>query len=467
MNCKRAALAILALSACVGAQNVPVSLSAGKLIPKIVCATNEKQSYALYLPSSFSENRKWPIVYGFDPGGRGMVAVETIRAAAEKYGYIVAASNNSRNGPQGRPSEAAQAMWVDTEQRLPVDPARRYFAGMSGGARVASALAQGCHGCVAGVIANAAGFPPNAMPGRDSKFAYFAAVGNGDMNYPEFVDLRPRLDSLGIPYRIRIFEGEHGWAPPEVWDEALNWMDIQAMARGLAPRDDARIDKTLADDLARARHFEIRREWLAERREYQAITRDFTGLADATIAKKRAAELERDKEAAQQEKQEKEDIDRQNRLMSGPSAQMEQIPSGDLDGASLQELRSTIAGLKHEAAHTSNGRERLVRKRALGGLVIQAFESSQGSMEQKDFRSALSYLDLAAAGSENLGWVHFQRARAYAGSSDKKHMLDELKLALAAEFHPPTALDADEFAGYRQDPQFQVLRDDWINPPKR
>lgn len=313
MNCKRAALAILALSACVGAQNVPVSLSAGKLIPKIVCATNEKQSYALYLPSSFSENRKWPIVYGFDPGGRGMVAVETIRAAAEKYGYIVAASNNSRNGPQGRPSEAAQAMWVDTEQRLPVDPARRYFAGMSGGARVASALAQGCHGCVAGVIANAAGFPPNAMPGRDSKFAYFAAVGNGDMNYPEFVDLRPRLDSLGIPYRIRIFEGEHGWAPPEVWDEALNWMDIQAMARGLAPRDDARIDKTLADDLARARHFEIRREWLAERREYQAITRDFTGLADATIAKKRAAELERDKEAAQQEKQEKEDIDRQNR----------------------------------------------------------------------------------------------------------------------------------------------------------
>jgi hypothetical protein len=63
--------------------------------------------------------------------------------------------------------------------------------------------------------------------------------------------------------------------------------------------------------------------------------------------------------------------------------------------------------------------------------------------------------------------VHFQRARAYAGSGDKKHMLDELKLALAADFHPPTALEADEFAPYRQDPQFQIVSKDWISLPKR
>jgi hypothetical protein len=94
-------------------------------------------------------------------------------------------------------------------------------------------------------------------------------------------------------------------------------------------------------------------------------------------------------------------------------------------------------------------------------LLIQAFESSQRSLEQKDFRDALRYLDLAAAGSDNLGWVHFQRARAYAGSGDKNHMLDELKLSLAADFHPPTGLDANEFAAYREDPQFQALNSEW------
>jgi hypothetical protein len=43
--------------------------------------------------------RKWPIIYLFDPLARGEVAVEAVRAAAEKFGYIVVASNNSRNGP--------------------------------------------------------------------------------------------------------------------------------------------------------------------------------------------------------------------------------------------------------------------------------------------------------------------------------------------------------------------------------
>jgi hypothetical protein len=426
-----------------------------------VCTANDKQSYALYLPSTYSANRKWPIIYVFDPGGRGAIAVETIRAAAEKYGYIVVGSNNSRNGPQGRSTDAAQAMWVDTQQRFPVDEARRYFAGMSGGARVATALALGCHGCVAGVIANAAGFPINAVPDHDTKFAYFAAVGNADMNYPEFVELRPRLNAAAISYRIRIFEGEHDWAPPEVWDEALKWMDVQAMARGLIARDTARIEKALRDDMIRARGFEAKRDWLAALREYEAITRDFAGMADTSAANTRAAELAKDKEATKQEKQEKEDIAKQNRLMSGPSAQMQMIASGGLDGAALQDLRNTMAGLKHDAAHISNERERLVRRRTLAGLVIEAFESSQRSLEQKDFRDALTYLDLAAAGSDSLGWVHFQRARAFAELNDKNHMLDELEQSLAAGFHPPTALDAEEFSAYRKDSRFQALAGEW------
>ena len=34
-----------------------------------------------------------------DPGARGRAIVETYQAAAEQYGYIVAGSNTSRNGP--------------------------------------------------------------------------------------------------------------------------------------------------------------------------------------------------------------------------------------------------------------------------------------------------------------------------------------------------------------------------------
>ena len=61
----------------------------------------------------------------------------------------------------GGSAEAAVAVWQDTQQRFAVDVHRRYVAGMSGAARVATSIALSCGDCVAGVIANAAGFPPD------------------------------------------------------------------------------------------------------------------------------------------------------------------------------------------------------------------------------------------------------------------------------------------------------------------
>src|SRR5262249_39350296 len=147
-------------------------------------------------------------------------------------------------------------MLDDTQLRLPVDRRRLYVTGMSGGSRVAASVALSCGDCVAGGIANAAGFPPGAAPPHPMEFAYFAALGNTDFNYPEFVRLRRQLDKEEARYRVRVFEGPHGWAPTEVWLEALNWMDIQAMANGTLPRDSARITASLQEIFARAEAFE-------------------------------------------------------------------------------------------------------------------------------------------------------------------------------------------------------------------
>jgi poly(3-hydroxybutyrate) depolymerase len=84
--------------------------------------------------------------------------VQAVQAAAERLGYIVAASNNSRNGPVPGSAAAANAVWQDTHERFPVDERRRYLGGMSDGARVATAIALSYGGCAAGVIATAAGF---------------------------------------------------------------------------------------------------------------------------------------------------------------------------------------------------------------------------------------------------------------------------------------------------------------------
>jgi dienelactone hydrolase len=445
------------------AAQAPLPLPVGVVIPKVACAANPKQTYALYLPSNYSASRKWPIIYVFDPGAQGQSAAETVRAAAEKFGYIVAASNNSSNGPMSGSAEAADALWQDTQQRFPVDERRRYLAGMSGGARVATRLALSCQDCPAGVIANAAGFPIGAEPTRSMKFAYFAGVGNADFNYAEFVELRPKLDDAGARYRIRVFEGQHGWAPPEVWLEALNWMDIQAMAAGSLPRDQSRIQQSLAEAMATARKFEEKNDWLSAVREYQFVVRDFNGLADVTAAQARVSELSKDKRVKAGEKDEASAIAQQARLTSVPSAQLEAVASGNLDASALMELRRDISDLKKQAtdAGKANDPRTLIVRRALGDLIVQAYESGQRSLEKKNYRVALLYFDLAAAGSVHSGWAHYQRAIVYALMSDKDGTFAELRLASAAGFHDVSALEAPEFQAFRGLPQFQALSAEW------
>ena len=460
---KMGAVATCCALLCIGvfAQTGDV-LPTGTVTSKVVCAGNPQQTYAVYLPSQYSTKKRWPIIYAFDPLARGNAAVEAMRAAAEKYGYIVAASNNSRNGAEAMSTEAAKAMWQDTLQRFSLDERRRYFAGMSGGARLATALALNCN-CVAGVIANAAGFPQGRKVSAALKFAYFASVGNADFNFPEFIDLRRQLEETGAQYRIRIFDGQHGWAPEDVWLEALNWMDLQAMRAGVVERDPIRIQQSYDAAMQKASQWSSAKDFLAAYREYQSIAREFAGLLDVTAAQKAAQELTNEKRIKSAEKQESTEANDQGRLMAGPSAQIEQLASGNLPPQDVMALRDTLATMLRQARSSLAAKDArsLVLRRALGNLVIQAFEAGQSSMDQRNYSTALSLFDVVVAGAGNAGWGHYHRARVYAIMADKKHMLSELKLASTTGFRDASALDSPEFQAFKSDPDLATIRREW------
>src|SRR3954468_5338418 len=42
----------------------------GKLVEKVICAADPAQSYALYVPSAYTQDKNWPVIYCFDPGAR-------------------------------------------------------------------------------------------------------------------------------------------------------------------------------------------------------------------------------------------------------------------------------------------------------------------------------------------------------------------------------------------------------------
>ena len=440
-----------------------LTLEKGKVIAKVSCANNPDQSYALYLPTGYSTDKPSPILYVFDPAARGVSAVEAVREAAEKYGYIVVASNNSRNGPQGGASDAVNSIFQDTHQRYAIDDRRLYTAGLSGGARLATQVALFCKTCIAGVIANGAGFPVNASPKDGFRFAYFLAIGNADFNFPEMVELRHVFEQMHANYRIHVFDGPHDWAPPEAWMDSLRWMNLQAIRSGSLPRDAKEIQRIFQEELEEARALESKGDVLTAERGYESIVRDFDGLTDTAQVKARVADLKGSKAFKAGEKQEHADLDRQARLSDQASAQMQDISTNNIDLAEYNDIRRTIAGLKEDVSKASNPSDSdvLVKRRALGGLVVQAYEAGERSMEKKNYVAALAYFDLVAAGAKSPGGARFERARAYAAQGDARKCLAELKLAQTAGFHSREALDAAEFNPYRQLPEFQTLASEW------
>lgn len=163
----------------------------GQIVEHVRCRADGSQSYALYLPSDYSPQRRWPILYGLDAGARGYLPVQRFRSAAEKYGYIVAGSNNSRNGPMTIVNAAIQAMFEDTRARFSIDDRRVYVSGFSGGARAVQPAHRGgqpgeCRPrfAAAGSSGRAAVRPPAAHADRITDWSVEGASGTGRVGHP-------------------------------------------------------------------------------------------------------------------------------------------------------------------------------------------------------------------------------------------------------------------------------------------
>ena len=194
--------AALALSFVPLFAQMSVDYPKGRIVDNLICRTVPDQSYALYLPSSYSPQQSWPIVYAFDPGAGGRLAVAKFQKAAEMFGYIVVGSNNARNGPWEPIVKAAQAMWTDTRARFALDEKRIYSAGFSGGARAAALFPKIIGRRTAGVVGCGAGIAQGQKAEELSTSAYCGLAGLRDSNYREMHQLQESLAGGVLPLSL-------------------------------------------------------------------------------------------------------------------------------------------------------------------------------------------------------------------------------------------------------------------------
>lgn len=358
-------MALQAVVALFAAAAVPPT---GSIIDEVRCEADSSQAYALYLPSKYSADRAWPVILAFDPRARGRTPVERYQAAAEKYGYIVAGSNNSRNGSWEASMNAAQAMADDVNRRFRVDPKRIYTAGMSGGARVALGIALGSSGLISGVVASSAGYP-DSKPRKTVPFDIFGTAGTEDFNYHEMRELDRTLTS---PHRVAIFDGGHVWLSSELAVEAVEWLELRAMAAGRAPRNNALIDSlyavrtSAADSLTGA----------AAVTALEAIAADFRDFKDVAAVSARAAALRKDRAVRDAFKRLTDEERSEERKMLEIFGLERQLADRETRPVALGHLRSEWKRLAADSAETNDSANRRIARRVMRSLAMGAAERS-------------------------------------------------------------------------------------------
>ena len=443
------------------AQPLDSPLAPGTIAPKVVCRERAEQSYALYLPSSYTANKRWPIVYVFEPAARGMVPTQLMKDAAEQYGYIVATSNNSQNGPWKLADDAAAAMWDDTHARLAIDDRRVYAAGFSGGARVGSRFAQICK-CAHGVLLNGAGFSLDGPPTREVVFPVFMTAGLVDFNYSEMVKLEPQLATLGFPHFLRRFDGAHEWAPATIWSEALAWMSLQAMKDKRLARDEALVTAELQRFTAQAQTVEQAGNPYFAAQAYRQTAATFDGLTDVSALQEHAAALEKNPAYRTAERHEREDL----ALQASFENEIYRITSGLRDPTSDRpQLRGQahrlISDLRTRAAHEKKEAQRRVLERARRGVFTSLMEAGEPLIDEKNLALAEIYLGLAVTARPEVPWAHVLLAQCLLKMGRRKDALLSLQRAKDAGLKPQDLADLEaripEFAALASDAGLQKM----------
>jgi hypothetical protein len=369
-------LASVALScAFVRGADVPV----GQIIDRIECAADSSQHYALYLPSNYTRSREWSLILAFDAGARGRMAVERYQQAAEKYGYIVAGSLNSRNGPWEVSLNAARAMFEDVRQRFSIDTRRIYTAGMSGGARVAMMLALNSRSgaarvipgvTIAGVFASSAGFPDEFR--KSVPFPVFGSAGTDDFNHLEMHELDRDMIS---PHRVLYFDGGHTWLPPELAMQGVEWMELQAVKSGLRPNDPALLDKLFT---VRVERLSGLPEGVESLRALGHFVEDFQGLKDVKEYADRMSALAKQQNVRNALAAERKAEERELQVQ----AEIYQLRDRRANAGSFSRLKDRIVQLVEQSERAEDSFDRRIARRVLTGFAASSRGARDPQMQE-------------------------------------------------------------------------------------
>ena len=430
---------------------IGTDLSGGRVFQRLTSRADTSQRYTLYLPSSYTREKQWPVLFLLDPRGRALIPMQRFRPAAEQLGYIVISSYNTlSDGPPQPNYVAMNAMLTDVQTALSVDPRRLYLVGFSGTTRFAWQIStHELVGNVAGIIGAGAAVPGSrswirSNIGRSAPVLY-GTIGTLDANFEEVRQLDEELDAIGTPHHVERFDGVHQWPPSDVSTRAVEWLQLAAFQRNLTPRNQPWVDSLYSAWLARAAKTDSSGDAWTALRKYKQLRADFAGLTDVSRADARVAALANDGRAKRGESAEMAASQRDLRAMGDlASFASEFIQSPSPPSLDEARKRLDLDKLRKDAGRTDDTTAALAAKRGLERIFTHmSFYQPRELFDQKRYAHAAATLRIARYIKPDDGFACFSMARALAQTADKPGALQALECAAASKQVTAAAVEAD------------------------
>ncbi len=437
MNCTRYLIAILLLFPLLGnGQELPT----GEIIPRVTCLEDSSQHYALFVPSGYTPERAWPVIFFFEPAARAMLPLERYSGLAERFGYITLCSWNSRNGPNEPIFAAANAMYADAFTRFNLDKGRACLSGFSGGARISCLIALS-NPYVKAVIGCGAGFPYSRMPEEEITFDYCGIIGRQDMNYQELLLLDSTLEQRSASHLLLTFPEGHRWPDTNTFRSAFYWLETGAMRSGKRTPDEGLLKQIRSDYDSRTDSLRRVGDPFGLARELKNAILLLDGLADVSGYRGAYNELTGSEEYREALRRHYTGVATESGYHQRYWSEFEQISLRALDPDHPIKSRSWW---KKEFRKVDELQDADLRARLREFMINGSWEQHINSLRANRYLVAHSYLDVYESGLPDDPSPDYYRARIHALSGDPAAMYRSLENAVDKGFTTPGTIRADE-----------------------
>lgn len=419
----------------VSQKKLDVEVTPGK-IQTIKASKDSLVKYSLYIPKTYSESKKYPVVFLFDPQGNGNLPVEKYQQLADKFEMVLAGSYNSENGlAWDKIQPQILVMMEDCKSKLSIDKNRIYTSGFSGGSRVASGMAISGDE-IKGVIGCGGGFPGKSN-NIGYPFDYYGIVGEEDFNLGEMRQLDLSMNNSGMIHYISEVKGGHQWPDLKDMQTAFLWLNMSAMRKNVVPKNQSLIDSLTnagMNEISQKKKKNENYEALLACKKWISILKDLTSvesfksegnslfqsepvkarLAKITIIEEKEMELTRNFWSAF----EKEDF---------------------------QWWKSNYSNLQSLSQNNSLPQEeRSMYKRLKGFLGLAAFSFSNSAIQQSDYEKALKFLQIYELVEPKNSEHAYLHAKIYAAKGNWKLTKASMKKAVSLGFTDTLRIQEDK-----------------------